>query len=123
LRLALVLCLAGTAAAADDTVLSFRSAKGAMDLGAASIVSVTAGPDGFGGTAVMLTLDPAAAGELAALTGRSLDLVMEVLVCGQVVAAPVVQEAILGGQVMIAGPGTQKAAAHLAALEGRGGCP
>jgi preprotein translocase subunit SecD len=123
LRLALVLCLAGTAAVAEDAVLSFRSGKGAMDVRAASIESVTSGPDAFGETAVMLTLDPAGALELAALTGRSIDLVMEVLVCGQVVAAPVVQEAILGGQVMISGPGTAKAAAHLAALEGRGGCP
>lgn len=122
MKLALALCLAGTAAAADEAVLSFRSGKGAMDVGAASIVAVTSGPDGFGGTAVTLTLSPAAAGELAALTGRSIDLVMEVLVCGQVVAAPVVQEAILGGQVMISGPGTGKAVAHLAALEGRGGC-
>lgn len=123
MRLALALCLIGTAAVADDAVLSFRSAKGVMEVGAASILSVTSAPDAFGDPAVTLTLAPAAAGELAALTGRSIDLVMEVLVCGQVVAAPVVQEAITGGQVMIAGQGTGKAVAHLAALEGRGGCP
>jgi preprotein translocase subunit SecD len=121
--LALGLVVAASAVAAEGVVLEFRSAKGTMALGPEPVARVSLGKDVTGAATVELELVPKAAEDFAALTAESVGMEMAMLVCGEVVIAPVVQEPITGGRVVISGPGAGKAAGHLAALQGESPCP
>ncbi len=123
MKLAFALCVLGSAAAADDAVLVFRSTKGEVRATAASVVDATATEVAGMGLTIAIALDPAAAGELAVLTERSLGLPMEILVCGKVVAAPTVMEVIAGGRVALSGSGLGSVDAVIPVLRGEAGCP
>lgn len=86
-----------------------------VDLAGSDIRRAKATLDGYDRPSVEVHLRSSAAKKLARITGESIGLPVEIVLCGEVVTAPVVREAITGGSFVVAGDMTLEEAEEMAA--------
>lgn len=87
------------------------------------IVDARAQPDINGGASIMLTFSEAGSARIAAVTRRNLEREVPVVLDGKTIAMPMVQEAIEGGTMVMAGFTTAEAEELARTISGKDPLP
>jgi preprotein translocase subunit SecD len=109
-----VLALAALPQAAGAQSLQLNVVQESLELKPGDIVGAEAVQQ-HGQWAISIKLAPGAAAMFGAVTGRSVGKRVQIVVEDRILSAPIVREAITGGEVMISGNLTEEDARALAA--------
>jgi SecD/SecF fusion protein len=119
----LALLVMATPALAADPVLSFVFKSEKLELGADGLADASPSFDAQGAQPVVLfRLSQTGASGFAKITARHVGEQMDIVVCGKVIASPIIREAIQGGSGQLSGAFTAEETAALALKLKSGRC-
>ena len=113
--------LAGTPALADEPVLEMRIGSVSLFAAPADITEVA--PVDSYEPGLMLGFSPEFARQIAKLTGANIGQEAQLLVCGKLLLAPIIQEQISGGRILLSPISAPSLQGYLMALTGEAPCP
>jgi preprotein translocase subunit SecD len=117
------LLLMATPALAADPVLSFVFKSEKLELGAEGLADASPSFDAQGAQPVVLfRLSQTGASGFAEITARHVGEQMDIIVCGKVIASPIIREAIQGGSGQLSGAFTVEETTALALKLKSGRC-